>query len=69
MPSKKPPNFDRALLSELARGAQKMFDNADALCREAKLLRAAGAMGRALFLHQVSLEECAKMVIDSALVA
>ncbi len=61
MCSKKPPSFDRAWLSELARGAQKTFDNADALYREAKLLGAAGALGRALFLHQISLEECAKI--------
>ena len=61
MPSKKLPSFDRALLSELARGAQKTFDNADALYREAKILGAAGALGRALFLHQISLEECAKI--------
>ena len=49
------------MLSELARGAQKTFDNADALYREAKLLSAAGALGRALLLHQISLEECAKI--------
>jgi AbiV family abortive infection protein len=61
MSSKKLPSFDRALLSELARGAQKTFDNADALYREAKLLGASGALGRALFLHQISLEECAKI--------
>jgi AbiV family abortive infection protein len=61
MPLKKLPSFDRALLSELARGAQKTFDNAEALYREATLLGAAGAQGRALFLHQISLEECAKI--------
>jgi AbiV family abortive infection protein len=58
--SSKPP-FDPALLSKLARGAQLTFDNADALYREAKILGAAGAVGRALFLHQISLEECAKL--------
>jgi AbiV family abortive infection protein len=63
MPSKKLPSFDRALISELARGAQKTFDNAESLYREAKVLGASGALGRALFLHQISLEECAK--IDS----
>jgi AbiV family abortive infection protein len=61
MASKELPSFDRALMSELARGAQKMFDNADALYHEAKILGAAGALGRALFLHQISLEECAKI--------
>ena len=66
MPSKELPTFDRMLLSELARGAQKTFDNADALYREAKLLGAAGALDRALFLHQISLEECAKIEIMGA---
>jgi len=55
------PIFDRALLSELARGAQMTFENADSLYREAKILSAAGALSRALFLHQISLEECAKI--------
>jgi AbiV family abortive infection protein len=54
-------DFDREVLSELARGAQKTFENAEALYREAKILGAAGAIGRALFLHQISLEECAKV--------
>jgi AbiV family abortive infection protein len=61
MPSKELPSFDRGLLSVLARGAQKTFDNANSLYREAKLLGAASALGRALFLHQISLEECAKI--------
>jgi AbiV family abortive infection protein len=62
IPSKKQlPNFDRALLSELAHGAQMIFANAEALYGEAKILGAAGALGRALFLHQISLEECAKI--------
>jgi AbiV family abortive infection protein len=63
-PSK--PTFDRALLAELARGAQKMFENAEALYREAKILSAAGSLARALFLHQISLEECAKIEIVGA---
>jgi AbiV family abortive infection protein len=61
MASKNLPIFDRALLSELARGAEKIFANAEALCREAKLLSAIGGLSRALFLHQISLEECAKI--------
>jgi AbiV family abortive infection protein len=56
-------DFDRELLTELARGAQKSFENAKALFREAKILGAAGALCRALFLHQISLEECAKIEI------
>jgi AbiV family abortive infection protein len=54
-------DFDRKLLSELVRGAEKTFENAEALFREAKILSAAGALCRALFLHQISLEECAKI--------
>ncbi len=56
-----PAKFDRELLNELARGAQKVFENAEALFFEAKILSAAGALSRALFLHQISLEECAKI--------
>lgn len=55
------PSFDCALIGDLARAAEKAFANAEALYREAKLLGAAGAVARALFLHQISLEECAKI--------
>jgi AbiV family abortive infection protein len=48
-------------LRQLARGAEKTFQNAEALFSEAKILSSAGALGRALFLHQISLEECAKI--------
>ena len=51
------PSFDHLYLTELARGAKKTFDNADRLYREARILGAAGAHERALFLHQISLEE------------
>lgn len=64
VPQKEP--FDRELLSELARGAQKTFDNAEALFFEAKILAAADAPERALFLHQISLEECAKIEMMGA---
>jgi len=53
--------FDRVLLRELADGVGKIFQNAEALYQEAKILGAAGAISRALFLHQISLEECAKI--------
>jgi AbiV family abortive infection protein len=53
--------FDRTLLSELADGARKVFANAEALYLEAKLLGDVAAISRALFLHQISLEECAKI--------
>jgi AbiV family abortive infection protein len=55
------PKFDRALLSVLARGAERTFENAESLYREAEILAKAGATARALFLHQISLEECSKI--------
>jgi AbiV family abortive infection protein len=61
MDSSPEPSFDLVLLNELAEGAQKVFRNADTLYQEAKILGAAGALSRALFLHQISLEECAKI--------
>jgi len=53
--------IDRAFLSVLVRGAEKMFDNAERLYFEAELLAKAGATARALCLHQISLEECSKI--------
>ena len=47
-------------LSQLVRGASLAFANAVELLREAKTLSAYGAFSRALFLHQISLEECGK---------
>jgi AbiV family abortive infection protein len=55
------PKFDRTLLSVLVRGAERTFDNAEGLYREAEILAKAGATPRALFLHQISLEECSKI--------
>ena len=55
------------MLSELARGAQKTFENAIKLFQEACLLRKKGALSRALFLHQISLEECAKVELIGTL--
>jgi AbiV family abortive infection protein len=59
-------DYDRKFLSQLAQGAEKPFHNAEALFLEAKILSSAGALGRALFLHQISLEECAKVEIIGA---
>lgn len=56
-----PHVLDKALLAELTRGAEKVFENAEALYREASILRDNGALNRALFLYQISLEECAKL--------
>src|SRR5437870_2628501 len=55
--------IDRALLFELIIGVQKTFENAETLYTEASLLRHAGFLSHALFLHQISLEECAKIEI------
>lgn len=55
--------MDKALLSELLRGVEKTFENAEALFREASLLAQARCLSRALFLHQISLEECGKIEI------
>ncbi len=52
---------DRAPLTVLVRGAEKTFDNAERLFFEAELLARAGAVARALCLHQISLEECSKV--------
>ena len=51
----------KSLLSELARGAKETFKNAEQLFLEASLLKDNGMLNRALFLHQISMEECAKV--------
>src|SRR5260370_41359928 len=61
MPEKTPKGITKTLLREIVRGAQKTFENAEALFKEASLLGNAGFLSRALFLHQISLEECAKI--------
>ncbi|WP_348645883.1 AbiV family abortive infection protein [Rhizobium leguminosarum] len=58
------PNQDS--LDVLVRGAEKTFDNAENLFFEAELLAKAGAVARALCLHQISLEECSKVNILGA---
>jgi AbiV family abortive infection protein len=50
-------------LSELVRGASLAFANAEQLFSEAKILSARKAFSRALFFHQISLEECGKTEI------
>ena len=52
---------DQASLEVLASGAEKTFENAEQLFHEAELLAKAGAVSRALYLHQISLEECSKV--------
>lgn len=55
--------IDKALLSELVRGAQETYHNAEALFEEAVILRRANKLSRSYFLHQISLEECAKIEV------
>lgn len=55
--------IDKDALRELVSGAQKIFENAKSLFNEARLLSANGFFIRALVLHQISLEECAKIEI------
>jgi len=57
----KAAKHDQAPLAVLVRGAEKTFDNAERLFYEAELLAKAGAVARALCLHQISLEECSKV--------
>lgn len=56
----------KTFLSEMSRGALLAFANAEQLYREGDLLRRNGSMNRALFLHQISLEECGKIEIIGA---
>jgi AbiV family abortive infection protein len=50
-----------ALLAEFRRGGELVLDNAEQLYREACILRGNAALSRALALHQLSNEECAKV--------
>lgn len=51
-----------AQVHHLISGAEKVFDNAKALYSEASILANSKAWSRALFLHQIASEECAKVV-------
>jgi hypothetical protein len=50
----------KTLAMTLIEGAVKTIKNADELFDEARMLADAGRVARALLLHQISLEECAK---------
>jgi len=55
------PKTDGLSVELLADGARKSCANAEALFSEAVLLSEHGALARSLCLHQISLEECAKV--------
>jgi AbiV family abortive infection protein len=52
---------DKELLAELVRGAEVCFANAEQLFQEACLLREHKHFSRSIFLHQMAMEECAKV--------
>lgn len=54
-------NIDHASLEMLDAGVRLALANAEELCEEAQVLARRGRRARALFLHQISLEECAKI--------
>ncbi|RXG90630.1 AbiV family abortive infection protein [Bradyrhizobium zhanjiangense] len=56
----------RTLIAEIANGATLAFANAEQLFKEGEVLASIGALPRALFLHQISLEECGKIEILGA---
>lgn len=56
-------DIDKGIWRELVSGAQKIFENAESLFKEAHLLNEKGFFIRALVLHQISLEECAKVEV------
>jgi AbiV family abortive infection protein len=51
----------KALLAEITKGTLAAFENAERLHAEASILTGAKAYSRALFLHQISMEELAKV--------
>jgi AbiV family abortive infection protein len=55
------PDDPLAFLAELKRGGELIFENAQHLSTEARLLRQNGAIARAVCLHQLSNEECGKI--------
>ena len=50
----------KALLREFKRGADLIYSNAEQLFHEAEVLGKNASLARSLFLHQISIEECAK---------
>ncbi|WP_426411192.1 AbiV family abortive infection protein [Bradyrhizobium ganzhouense] len=58
---------NRAALAEITKGTLAAFENAERLYFEATVLAGAKAYSRALFLHQISMEELAKVEALGAL--
>src|SRR5712664_3052592 len=58
-PSNVERNRERVRL--YSQGAQLIFENAEALYNETQTLGTAGSLARAAALHQISMEECAKI--------
>jgi hypothetical protein len=58
--SRTPPRGPHACASTLEEPSL-IFENAESLYKEAEALRQAGFLARAAFLHQISMEECAKI--------
>jgi AbiV family abortive infection protein len=56
-------------LRSLSEGVEKTYRNAEDLHLEAKTLHSHGGLSRALFLYQISLEECGKIDILGACAA
>lgn len=54
-------SVDKQELASLVAAAEATFENAEALYNEAAVLAKAGHIARAVFLHQISLEECGKL--------
>ena len=57
----------KAILAEITKGTLAAFENAERLIFEASILHEARAYSRALFLHQISMEELAKVEALGAL--
>jgi AbiV family abortive infection protein len=55
------PHCEAERIQRYRHGAQLIFENAEALYEEAQTLGTAGSYPRAAVLHQLSMEECAKI--------
>src|ERR1700748_3195906 len=58
--------IDLERIRKFSDGAKVIFENAEALYNDAQTLGRAGSFARAASLHQISMEECAKIDILGA---